>query len=74
MESINNHNGEIREMQNELENLTLKGPHLGSSYDQKTSFRVGYLRAKIHSTILQRNHEINLFYSQFSKNSSQNTK
>ncbi|CAF3333519.1 unnamed protein product [Rotaria socialis] len=72
MESINNHNDHIREMQIELETLTLKGPHAGSSYDHQTSFRIGHLRSQIHQTTLQRNEEINKFYSKFSKTSSQN--
>ena len=68
VESINNHNEHIREMQTELERLTLKGPHLGSSYDHTIGFRVAHLRAQIHVITLKRNHEINTFYSQFVKN------
>lgn len=69
IESINKHNAHIREMQVELETLTLKGPHLGSSYDHTTGFRVGHLRAEIHVTTLQRNYEIKTHYSQLMKNS-----
>jgi hypothetical protein len=68
LESINNHNEYIREMQSELETLTLKGPHAGSSYNHAISFRIGHLRAQIHAVTLKRNHEITKVYSQFAKN------
>jgi hypothetical protein len=63
LEMINNANQSIREMQSEVETLTLKGSHAGGSYNHHIGFRIGHLKAQIHILTLKRNKIIRQIYS-----------
>ncbi|CAF0931059.1 unnamed protein product [Adineta steineri] len=64
-ESINNYNQELRDMQSELETLTLQDVHAGGCYNHATGYRIAYLRAQMHVVTLKRNAEIKQLYSKF---------
>jgi hypothetical protein len=66
-ENINNSNKLIRDLQYQVETLTLKCSHNGGSYNKRISYLIGHLRRQIYLIKLKRNEQIKIFYTNYNK-------
>ncbi len=66
-EYINDCNKSIRDLEAQVETLTLKCRHDGGSYNELISYHIGHLKRQIHLIKLKRNNQIKMFYTNYNK-------